>query len=109
MKNLFRFVLLSVIAAYSHSAELAGTIKGLYVNQSNLVLLTLNVQVPGGHSCQKNNMWQFAFPLDSEAHQAMYSTLLATKMSGQAIRVGYNDTCSSVWNAINPSYVYFYD
>jgi hypothetical protein len=54
MRKIFVLVFLLAVTFPTFAAEVGGTIKGLYVNESNLVLLTLSTPIPGGHACQQS-------------------------------------------------------
>lgn len=101
-------LLTSIIAVFGTSAyaiEFTGTVKGFYVNESNLSLVRLQKEgvTP---QCDDASGWQFEFNAVSEHGKQWVSMLLAARMAQKEIKIGY----TSNENGRCPvRYVYFYD
>ena len=95
------FIVLVLVSANSFSKEFSGTVKGLYVNNSNTALVTLK-QGDNSPSCAAG-MWQFQFDSKTEHGKQWVSMLLASKMSKTKIKVGYTPNANGYCRV-----VYFY-
>ena len=106
-KYLFVFVLILFPVWESQAAEFHGTVKGYYVDSNSRALLTLQQgNTSNSPSCSGSGVWDFRFDAASESGRHWAGIILAGKMAGKTVKVGYSPSASDFCDV---GYVYYLD